>query len=234
VACGRVWLLILLCIRAGFGGSCFQKDVLNLVYLSECLNLPEVAAYWQQVRVIVTVILVCAVVCLCVCLCVWVCVHDHEYVLLSNDNMFGCVSPHRILCVLTTHHNHFTALFPGPPVWAGARTELLDFMVQGKINRGRHTDHPAGHHSILTNQCPPPLFPIFTGRMPFLSCCPNNSVKALQVIWGDCWSRFRFCVFLSCFWHPGQFLCVMVSVFLHFCLHMCWFLHFCGCQEFGC
>lgn len=33
----------------GFGGSCFQKDVLNLVYLSECLNLPEVAAYWQQV-----------------------------------------------------------------------------------------------------------------------------------------------------------------------------------------
>ena len=33
----------------GFGGSCFQKDVLNLVYLSETLNLPEVAAYWQQV-----------------------------------------------------------------------------------------------------------------------------------------------------------------------------------------
>nr|KAG5687578.1 hypothetical protein BaRGS_009975 [Batillaria attramentaria] len=33
----------------GFGGSCFQKDVLNLVYLCECLNLPEVAVYWQQV-----------------------------------------------------------------------------------------------------------------------------------------------------------------------------------------
>lgn len=33
----------------GFGGSCFQKDVLNLVYLSECLKLPEVAAYWYQV-----------------------------------------------------------------------------------------------------------------------------------------------------------------------------------------
>ncbi|XP_048243568.1 UDP-glucose 6-dehydrogenase-like isoform X1 [Haliotis rufescens] len=33
----------------GFGGSCFQKDVLNLVYLCECLNLPEVADYWQQV-----------------------------------------------------------------------------------------------------------------------------------------------------------------------------------------
>ena len=33
----------------GFGGSCFQKDVLNLVYLSESLNLPEVAEYWHQV-----------------------------------------------------------------------------------------------------------------------------------------------------------------------------------------
>jgi UDPglucose 6-dehydrogenase len=33
----------------GFGGSCFQKDVLNLTYLAESLNLPEVAAYWDQV-----------------------------------------------------------------------------------------------------------------------------------------------------------------------------------------
>lgn len=33
----------------GFGGSCFQKDVLNLVYLSECLNLREVADYWYKV-----------------------------------------------------------------------------------------------------------------------------------------------------------------------------------------
>ncbi|KAH8112246.1 UDP-glucose dehydrogenase [Phellopilus nigrolimitatus] len=33
----------------GFGGSCFQKDILNLVYLSETLHLPEVAMYWRQV-----------------------------------------------------------------------------------------------------------------------------------------------------------------------------------------
>ncbi|KAK3808315.1 MAG: UDP-glucose/GDP-mannose dehydrogenase family, NAD binding domain-containing protein [Benniella sp.] len=33
----------------GFGGSCFQKDILNLVYLSEQLYLPEVAAYWKSV-----------------------------------------------------------------------------------------------------------------------------------------------------------------------------------------
>ncbi len=33
----------------GFGGSCFQKDLNNLIYLCESLNLGEVAAYWQQV-----------------------------------------------------------------------------------------------------------------------------------------------------------------------------------------
>lgn len=33
----------------GFGGSCFQKDVLNLSYLCEHFGLPEVAAYWKQV-----------------------------------------------------------------------------------------------------------------------------------------------------------------------------------------
>ena len=35
----------------GFGGSCFQKDVLNLVYLCEALKLPEVADYWHQIVV---------------------------------------------------------------------------------------------------------------------------------------------------------------------------------------
>merc|ERR1740138_6879 len=33
----------------GFGGSCFQKDILNLVYICEQFGLDEVAAYWQQV-----------------------------------------------------------------------------------------------------------------------------------------------------------------------------------------
>ncbi len=33
----------------GFGGSCFQKDILNLVYLCEHFGLPEVAAYWEHV-----------------------------------------------------------------------------------------------------------------------------------------------------------------------------------------
>jgi len=33
----------------GFGGSCFQKDILNLVYLCQHFGLDEVAAYWDQI-----------------------------------------------------------------------------------------------------------------------------------------------------------------------------------------
>jgi len=36
----------------GFGGSCFQKDILNLVYLCHYYNLNEVADYWEQVVII--------------------------------------------------------------------------------------------------------------------------------------------------------------------------------------
>ena len=33
----------------GFGGSCFKKDILSLVYLATSLELPEVGEYWMQV-----------------------------------------------------------------------------------------------------------------------------------------------------------------------------------------
>lgn len=33
----------------GFGGSCFQKDILNLVYIAKSFGLEEVADYWEQV-----------------------------------------------------------------------------------------------------------------------------------------------------------------------------------------
>lgn len=36
----------------GFGGSCFQKDILNLVYLCRHFKLPEVANYWEQVIIL--------------------------------------------------------------------------------------------------------------------------------------------------------------------------------------
>ena len=91
------------------------------------------------------------------------------------------------------------ALYPGAPGWAGARRELLDFMVQRKINRGRHTDHPAGRHSIWTNQYPPPLHhpPIFL-QAGCPSCRPTNSVKALKAtsafgLWRRCQSSPQRC-----------------------------------------
>jgi len=82
--------------------------------------------------------------------------------LLSHQSSLWPQNVNKLLWnILTTppSHNRFMALFPGPPGWAGARWELLDFMVQGKINRGRHTDHPAGCHYIQTNQCLPPPSP---------------------------------------------------------------------------
>ncbi|KAF0755379.1 Uncharacterized protein FWK35_00014079 [Aphis craccivora] len=36
----------------GFGGSCFHKGLLNLVYICECSNLPQDAAYWQEVTIV--------------------------------------------------------------------------------------------------------------------------------------------------------------------------------------
>ncbi|WP_411895058.1 nucleotide sugar dehydrogenase [Winogradskyella sp. A2] len=36
----------------GFGGSCFQKDILNLVYIARSYGLNEVADYWEQVIVL--------------------------------------------------------------------------------------------------------------------------------------------------------------------------------------
>tara|TARA_X000000368_G_scaffold418995_1_gene421342 strand:+ start:5717 stop:7114 length:1398 start_codon:yes stop_codon:yes gene_type:complete len=36
----------------GFGGSCFQKDILNLVYISKSLGLSKVSDYWNQVIII--------------------------------------------------------------------------------------------------------------------------------------------------------------------------------------
>lgn len=37
----------------GFGGSCFQKDILNLVYICETLGLKMVADYWNSVGLVV-------------------------------------------------------------------------------------------------------------------------------------------------------------------------------------
>jgi len=76
-----------------------------------------------------------------------------------------------------THVEPFYCPFLGPPGWAGARREPLDFMVQGKINRGRHTvclgATPSGLISAHLHQTH-----IFTGRIPFL--LPNQQCQSTE------------------------------------------------------
>ena len=71
-----------------------------------------------------------------------------------------------------THTQPFYDPFSGTTQWAGARTELVGFMVQGAINRVRHTHHPAGRP-------PPPHSPyFFSGRMSFLP--PNQQCQSTE------------------------------------------------------
>jgi len=97
----------------------------------------------------------------CIIMDLSVCNHAKPVVkLLSREFCTSCV----YMCTLLTPDTTtiLRPFFRDHPGWAGARRELLvDFMVQGEINRGRHTDHPAGRHSIRTNQCPHPPSPIF-------------------------------------------------------------------------
>ena len=64
----------------GFGGSCFKKDILNLVYLSRFFDLNEVADFWESV----------------VKLNNW---HQHRLSKLIIQNLFGTISGKKI-CVL--------------------------------------------------------------------------------------------------------------------------------------
>jgi len=77
------------------------------------------------------------------------------------SNCWALVRAHFFDPPYTHTHNYFTALFPGWSGWAGPRRGLLDFVVQGKISRGRHRPYLAGCHSIRTNQWQPPPSPIF-------------------------------------------------------------------------
>jgi len=77
----------------------------------------------------------------------------HPHPLLQLDSK----SNKRYACT-STNHNHFTTTtvlrpffwdHPGEPV---PRKLLLDFMVLGRITRGRHTNNLGRRHSIQTNQ----------------------------------------------------------------------------------
>jgi len=119
-----------------------------------------------------------------------------------------------LVLLLPHHHNRFTAPFLGPPGWTGARRELLDSMLQGKVNGGRRTNHPAGRHSIRTNQCPPPpSFPyFFTNQMPFLP--PNQQRQRTEGNASKHWTQSgttATTITLACWSRSTKLLCARPS-----------------------
>ena len=61
----------------GFGGSCFKKDILNLVYLAEHFGLPEVADFWNSVVILNN----------------W---HQHRIAQIINSKLYGTISDKKI------------------------------------------------------------------------------------------------------------------------------------------
>ena len=79
-----------------------------------------------------------------------------------------------------THHHTTTILWPF--LWDHPGELVPDFMMQSKINRGRHTDPPARRHSIRTNQCPPPPSPIFFRPDALPAAQPTVSKRWRQLV----------------------------------------------------
>ena len=83
---------------------------------------------------------------------------------------------------ITHTHAHTTVLrpffrdHPGEPV---PEENLWTLWCKGRLT-GRHTERPAGRHSIRTNQCPLPPSRHFFLQAGCPSCHPTNSVKALK------------------------------------------------------
>ena len=117
---------------------------------------------------------------------------DYDYVslwYLTISHSLNCI--HVTASVKTTHtsfrcsgthtHTRTTVLRPflrdhlGEPV---PEENFWTLWCKGRLTDA-DTDHPAGRHSIQTNQCSPPLSPhFFTGRMPFLP--PNQQCQRTE------------------------------------------------------
>jgi len=83
------------------------------------------------------------------------------------------------------HHNHFYGPFSGTTRVSRCQKRTSDVMVQGKSDRGRHTNHPAGRHSIRTNQCPPPPSPHFYRPDALPAAQPTVSKHWRQLAYSD-------------------------------------------------
>ena len=92
----------------------------------------------------------------------------------------GGISPKNAKIRLSnTHTTVLRPFFREHPGELVPEENFWTLWCKGKINRGRHTDHPAGRHSVRTKQCPPPPSPHFL-QVGCPSCHPTNSVKALK------------------------------------------------------
>jgi len=109
---------------------------------------------------------------------------------------------HYIETLHSNHHNCFTALFPGPPGWAGARRELLDFMLQGKINRGTT---PSGLTSVHLHHPPPHFFYSPDVKTPkATSAFTRHGKERAFMTWSSCIHTYVCDYLVFCLFHAKQ------------------------------
>jgi len=104
---------------------------------------------------------------------------------VSEMTYFVWSGTQNLRSVTTPHYSHFTA-FSGTTRVIRCQQRSSGLYVQGKINRGRQTDHPAGRHSIWTNQCPPPPFPHKT-----LTQSISQNMAVANLGFGDVFADFE-------------------------------------------
>jgi len=90
--------------------------------------------------------------------------------------LFWLTASNHVTTTTTTVLRPFFRDHTGEPV---PEENFWTLWCKGRLNRDRHTDHPAVCHSIRINQCPPPPSPIFL-QAGCPSCRPTNSVKAVK------------------------------------------------------
>jgi len=99
--------------------------------------------------------------------------------------LFKTIPSHLLSHLITHTHTHlrrFSQDYPGEPV--PEENLLLNFYGSRGDNRGRHTDHPDGLHSVRTNQRPISNMQPFLCRMSFLPQ-PSHFIPA--------WERHQIC-----------------------------------------
>ncbi len=118
----------------GFGGSCFQKDILNLVYLCRHFGLPEVAEYWEKV----------------VSLNTW---QQHRIARLVVEKLFGTVTGKRLAILGFSFKANTNDTRESPAI--RITKDLLEEGAQLAIFDPKVTSHQIGKDLALSASSPP-------------------------------------------------------------------------------